>query len=98
MHLPIHRALSLLVITIATTLSTGAHALPSSNINCSDPAFANLPSCDNRGDPKLPTAADHEKRLDQQDVIRCNKAKLACKKKPVAQRQKCIQQVEENIC
>jgi len=96
MRSPFHRSVSLFVI--ASSLSFSALAATSSNVDCGDPAFANLPSCDNRGAPRLPSAADREKRLHQQEVIRCNKAKLACKKKPVAQRDKCLQQVEENIC
>jgi hypothetical protein len=85
------------ILLIGTSLSMSAQALPG-DIDCSDPAQANLPSCDRRGTPSLPSAAERERRQAQQDTIRCNKAKLACKKKPVAQRQKCIQQVEENIC
>jgi hypothetical protein len=95
MHLRHFITTSLLVI--GTSMSMSAHAAPG-DIDCSDPAHANMPSCDKKGNPDLPSAAERERRQVQQETIRCNKAKLACKKKPLAQREKCVQQVEENIC
>lgn len=63
--------------------------------DCSDPAYSYLPECDKHGDPQLPSASQHEKYLEQQDTIRLNKAKLACKKKKTpAERKKCLDNLD----
>jgi hypothetical protein len=60
-------------------------------VDCSSPAYSNLPGCDNRGDPQMPSAARQEQYRERQDTIRENKARLACKKKKTpAERQKCL--------
>jgi hypothetical protein len=67
-------------------------------VDCSDPAYSNLPSCDKIGGQNIPSAKDHEAWLERQDIIRCNKAKLACKKKNTpAKREACLANVDD-IC
>jgi|GWRWMinimDraft_6_1066014.scaffolds.fasta_scaffold09877_3 hypothetical protein len=60
-------------------------------VDCGSPAYSNLPGCDNRESPKIPSAARQEQYRERQDTIRENRAKLACKKKKTpAERQKCL--------
>lgn len=63
--------------------------------DCNDPAYSYLPECDQRANPQLSSANQHEKYLDKQDTIRKNKAKLACKKKKTAaERKKCLDNLD----
>jgi hypothetical protein len=61
------------------------------DVDCSDPAYSNLPSCDKRGEPQMSSAERQEQYRVRQETIRENKAKLACKrKKTPAERQQCL--------
>ena len=78
------------ILCVSLLLST-QQSWAKHEVDCSSPAYSNLPGCDNRGDPQMPSAERQEQYRERQDTIRENKAKLACKKKKTpAERQKCL--------
>lgn len=63
-------------------------------VDCSSPAYSNLPGCDSRGSQQIPSAEQQEKYRERQDTIRENRLKLACKKKKTpAERQECLDNI-----
>ena len=63
-------------------------------VDCGNSAYSNLPGCDNRGSPQIPSAEQQEKYRERQDTIRENRLKLACKKKKTpAERQECLDNI-----
>ena len=78
------------ILCVSLLLST-QQSWAEREVDCSSPAYSNLPGCDNRGDPQLPSAERQEQYRERRDTILENKAKLACeKKKTPAERQKCL--------